>query len=323
MLPHRCNIFFSTLCDLIRELTKYGFYHKYDDKIRDWSLKFREVREIAGVLLYAVDGRTDVRSFEGAERGAHLESSTNNLIVIEGKVKVLEQLIAFFQCCDNERITDLLQFWEHFLQNNNDSNSAVRDSQAQKALNDWSNKPPWTPSDIKTLANRLFGAEYNILPSGARKDLSNRMQSSLLLRAASSMTNLRTAPEPVGNRFTATPSLDEWTRIMLYLIRYPSQKLKHLTFKGLVINFKQHSHFITAALSTQIVYTTPCKSIVRAYHIMLDQSSVCMPKDHAKYLAKAYVKSSSKLLAAAACPNSLPKQLGKTSCFLVKYRVLR
>lgn len=120
------SLFLTSLVELVQCLTKYGFYHKFDEKIRNWCMQFVEVREVSKMLISALDERTDLNSLDLTSKRKMRKGTTlndgdssilghENVTVIDGKIKILDQMLTFLRLCDNERITELLTFWEIML----------------------------------------------------------------------------------------------------------------------------------------------------------------------------------------------------------------
>lgn len=89
-------------------------------------MQFFEVREVSKMLMSALDERTDLHSLDLASKRKMRQGSTLNdgdssipdhesMTVIDGKIKILDQMLTFLRLCDNERITELLIFWEIML----------------------------------------------------------------------------------------------------------------------------------------------------------------------------------------------------------------
>ena len=269
----RRNAFLSSLVDLAKTLTNYGFYHKYETNIQDWGLRFFEVRNVVANLAAAVDPRTDLQG-DGEGDGDVLfiksdmfEMTPENMIIIEGKIKILDVIQTFLICCDNERMTEFQKFWERMLEKVLDREGGDSPNKRSISLPEdmerlsWQHNPPWSEPEVKAFAERIFGDEYNILPNGPRTNQVIELRRMGSRSSKGSMSLRRTASWGKQNSMLQNPAVTsvstelEWSKIMLSLLLYPSQRLRELAFQGLISHFRPASSFMLSAFDLQIVYS--------------------------------------------------------------------
>jgi hypothetical protein len=106
------------LVNIIDSLTKFGFYHQFDDKHRGTRANFPEIRKVVDPLLGILDGRTDYCPTQAGVSTffSRFEVNDQTMVVMDLKIAVLQVFNNFFACAQNERIDRFAMFWTEVLE---------------------------------------------------------------------------------------------------------------------------------------------------------------------------------------------------------------
>ena len=106
------------MVNIIDSLTKFGFYHQFDDKHRGTRANFTEIKKVVDPLLGILDGRVDYcPTQEGVSTFfSRFEVNDQTMVVMDLKIAILQVFNNFFACAQNERISRFAMFWTEILE---------------------------------------------------------------------------------------------------------------------------------------------------------------------------------------------------------------